>query len=117
MNACALKARVLFVMRRGQAPAGTRDVQKQLNAIAVCAVWNRRAGRPRTSIWEVKDLTITTTNVDAINRVPADGTFDTRWAAWLARGRAHERRVRRRLMICGALLAAGGAVVYAFIGY
>jgi hypothetical protein len=45
-----------------------------------------------------------------------DVAFDARWAAWLARGRAHERRVRVRLMICGALLAVGGAVVYGFIG-
>jgi len=44
-----------------------------------------------------------------------DVAFDARWAAWVARGRAHERRVRRRLLISGALLAAGGVVVYGFI--
>jgi len=44
-----------------------------------------------------------------------DVPFETRWAAWVARGRAHERRVRRRLMIAGAALGAAGAIVYAFI--
>jgi hypothetical protein len=44
-----------------------------------------------------------------------DGDFDLRWAAWLARGRAHEQRVRHRLMVSTGVLAVGAAVLYAFL--
>ena len=44
-----------------------------------------------------------------------DVPFETRWAEWVARGRAHEHRVRRRLMIAGASLVLICALVYAFI--
>jgi hypothetical protein len=46
--------------------------------------------------------------------VPADADIDRRWAAWTARGRAHEQRVRRRLVAAAGVLAVGAAVVYAF---
>ena len=45
----------------------------------------------------------------------ADADFNTRWAAWLARGRVHEQMVRRRLMVGGGVLAAGAAIVYVFL--
>jgi hypothetical protein len=41
--------------------------------------------------------------------------FDSRWAAWLARGRTHERRVKRRLLLWGALLAMAVAGVFGFV--
>jgi hypothetical protein len=45
---------------------------------------------------------------EVYHRVPAvapDAGFDARWAAWLERGRLHDRRVRERLVVSGAVLA------------
>ena len=45
-----------------------------------------------------------------------DSAFEARWAAWLARGAAHDRAVRRRLMIFGpAVFVAAGVVYVIFI--
>lgn len=44
-----------------------------------------------------------------------DPDFDARWAAWLARGAAHDRAVRRRFVIVVPLAAALAAVVYAYL--
>jgi hypothetical protein len=44
----------------------------------------------------------------------ADVNFDIRWASWIARGRAHERQVRRNVVVW-AVLAMGAAIVYAFL--
>jgi hypothetical protein len=41
--------------------------------------------------------------------------FDTRWAAWVSRGRVHEQRVRRTLFVWAGVLATGAAIVYAFL--
>ena len=44
-------------------------------------------------------------------------TFDERWAAWQARGAAHERAVRRKMAIAAPILLLVAAVVmYAFLG-
>jgi hypothetical protein len=51
----------------------------------------------------------------AAQAVTPDASFDTRWAAWIARGRAHERRVRRRFVTWAFVLAMGAAIVYAFL--
>jgi hypothetical protein len=54
----------------------------------------------------------------AAQAVAPDADFDTRWAAWIARGRVHDRRVRRRFVtfvICASVLAMGAAIVYAFL--
>ncbi len=47
--------------------------------------------------------------------VPLDADFDARWAAWVTRGRAHERLVRRKLVVLAGVLATGTAIVYAFM--
>lgn len=44
-----------------------------------------------------------------------DDEFEERWTAWLARGRAHEVRVRRTLVLMGGVLAAAAALVYMFV--
>ena len=41
--------------------------------------------------------------------------FDIRWAAWVARERVHDQRVRRRLVVSASVLALGAAIVYAFL--
>jgi hypothetical protein len=51
----------------------------------------------------------------SILAVAPDADFDARWAAWLARGRAHEQRGRRRLVIWAGALTIGAAVAYAFL--
>jgi hypothetical protein len=47
--------------------------------------------------------------------VALDTDFDTRWAAWVTRGRIHEQRVRRRLVMWASVIAVGAAIVYAFV--
>ena len=42
-------------------------------------------------------------------------SFDERWAAWLARGAAHDRAVRRRITIAAPILAVVVAVLYALL--
>jgi hypothetical protein len=41
--------------------------------------------------------------------------FDIRWAAWVARGRVYDQRVRRRLVVWASVLAMGTALVYGFL--
>ena len=44
-------------------------------------------------------------------------TFDERWAAWQARGAAHERAVRRKVAIAAPILLVVAAVlIYALLG-
>jgi len=47
--------------------------------------------------------------------VAPDADFDARWATWVARGRVHEQRMRRRFVIWAAAVAMGITVVYAFL--
>jgi len=44
-----------------------------------------------------------------------DADFDAHWATWVARGRVHEQRMRRRFAIWVAALAMGATIVYAFL--
>lgn len=57
---------------------------------------------------------------DLLTRVPItgpavvpDADFDSRWAAWVARGRVHEQRVRRRFLIGVPVVAIGAAIAFA----
>jgi len=44
-------------------------------------------------------------------------SVDERWAAWEARGAAHDRAVRRKMAVAGPILIIVAAViVYAFLG-
>jgi hypothetical protein len=47
--------------------------------------------------------------------VVVDADFDTRWAAWVERGRAHELRVRRRFVVCAGVLTIEADIVGAFL--
>jgi len=38
--------------------------------------------------------------------------FNARWAAWVARGRVHEHRVRRRFVTWLSTAVVGAALVY-----
>ena len=44
-----------------------------------------------------------------------DADFDTRWAAWLERGRVHEQRVRRRFLLWVHLIGIGAAIALALL--
>jgi hypothetical protein len=44
-----------------------------------------------------------------------DADFDRRWALWVARGRVHEQRLRRRLIVGAGVLASASAIAYAFL--
>ena len=49
--------------------------------------------------------------------VPEAASFDERWAAWQAKGAAHDRAVRRRIAIAAPILLIVVAVVmYALLG-
>ena len=41
--------------------------------------------------------------------------FDARWNAWIARGRVHERLVRRKFVLWAGVFATAAAVAYAFL--
>lgn len=43
-----------------------------------------------------------------------DPDFDARWAAWLARGAAHERLTRRRFTVLGPATFVAVVIVYLF---
>jgi hypothetical protein len=45
----------------------------------------------------------------------ATPSFEERWAAWLARGAAHDRAVRRRMMFAVPPLAIVAAVLYVLL--
>jgi hypothetical protein len=45
----------------------------------------------------------------------ADAAFEARWAAWQARGRMHERAVKRRVLMAVPVLAIGVAIAYLLI--
>ena len=62
--------------------------------------------------------TFADTGYHAVLPLPFDAGFQSRWDAWVERGRVHDRRVRHRLMLSGAVLgmtAAAVAVIYALI--
>jgi hypothetical protein len=44
-----------------------------------------------------------------------DADFDTRWAAWRARGDVHERAVRRRLLMLAPVAAVAAAILYSLM--
>ena len=49
--------------------------------------------------------------------VPETASFDERWAAWLAKGAAHERAFNRKMAIVAPVLIAVVAVVlYVLLG-
>jgi hypothetical protein len=49
--------------------------------------------------------------------VTDSATFDERWAAWQAKGAAHDRSVRRKVAIAGPILVGVvAAVLYALLG-
>ena len=41
--------------------------------------------------------------------------FDVRWAHWVARGRMHEERARRRFVIGAAVITAVTAIGYLIV--
>lgn len=41
--------------------------------------------------------------------------FDERWAAWQARGAAHDRTMRRRMMFAAPILAIGAVSLYVLL--
>jgi hypothetical protein len=47
--------------------------------------------------------------------VSSEPDFEDRWAAWVARGRSHDRHVRRAFKIWGGVIATGAAIAYAFL--
>jgi hypothetical protein len=47
--------------------------------------------------------------------VAVDANFDTRWAAWIARGEVHDRRVRRRFVASAAVIAIGAAIALTYL--
>ena len=49
--------------------------------------------------------------------VPESVSFDERWAAWQAKGAAHDRAVRRKIMVAAPILIVIATVVmYVLLG-
>jgi hypothetical protein len=50
-------------------------------------------------------------------RAPEPASFDERWAAWQAKGAAHDRAVRRKMAVAvPILLIVTGVILYASLG-
>jgi hypothetical protein len=58
---------------------------------------------------------VSTATFDGEPLVAVGEDFETRWAAWVARGRVHERRVRHRFVVSAAVIAVGTAIAFAFL--
>jgi hypothetical protein len=41
--------------------------------------------------------------------------FERRWAAWMARGQAHEAQTRRKIVTFAGVVGIAAAVAYAFL--
>ena len=49
--------------------------------------------------------------------LPEAASFDERWAAWQAKGAAHDRAVRRKMAVAAPIvIVAAAAIVYALLG-
>ena len=48
--------------------------------------------------------------------IPEAESFDQRWAAWQAKGAAHDRAVRRKMAIAAPIVIAVAAVIYMVFG-
>jgi hypothetical protein len=49
--------------------------------------------------------------------LPEKASFDERWAAWQAKGVAHDRTVRQRMAVTAPILiAVAGGVIYVLLG-
>ena len=62
--------------------------------------------------------TLADTGYHAVLPLPFDAGFQSRWDAWIERGRVHDRRVRHRLVVSGAVLgmtAVTVAIIYALL--
>jgi len=47
--------------------------------------------------------------------VPEAASFDERWAAWQAKGAAHDRAVRRKMAVAAPILIAVAVVIYVLL--
>jgi hypothetical protein len=52
----------------------------------------------------------------AESALPLDGDLAVRWAAWVARGRVHEEKARRKFVAWAGVLALVAAIGYALLG-
>ena len=48
--------------------------------------------------------------------IPEAENFDQRWAAWQAKGAAHDRAVRRKMAIAAPIVIAVAAVIFMVFG-
>jgi len=64
---------------------------------------------------EVLDVAATEAPASTTAREPA--SFDERWAAWQAKGAAHDRAVRRKMAVAApVLIAIAALLIYASAG-
>jgi len=47
---------------------------------------------------------------------PEASSVDERWAAWRAKGAAHDRAIRRKMAIAAPILIVVAVVLYALLG-
>jgi hypothetical protein len=55
-------------------------------------------------------------NASTSTPVREPASFDERWAAWKAKGIAHDRAVRRKMTIAAPMLVIVALVIYALFG-
>ena len=47
---------------------------------------------------------------------PESTDFERRWAAWQAKGAAHDRAVRRKMAVAAPILIVAAIIIYALLG-
>ena len=61
-------------------------------------------------------MSMNTPPIGTPDLLTTEPTFEQRWTAWLAKGVAHDRAVRRKMAIGVPAVIAAAAVVYALLG-
>ena len=52
----------------------------------------------------------------ALATAPESADFEQKWAAWQARGAAHDRALRRKIAVSAPFLIIAAVIIYALLG-
>jgi hypothetical protein len=52
----------------------------------------------------------------ALATAPESADFEQRWAAWQAKGSAHDRAFRRKMAVAAPILIVAAIIIYALLG-
>ena len=65
----------------------------------------------------VKGSSVAAPKAPSFITVPEPASFEQRWAAWQAKGAAHDRAVRRKMAVAApTLIVVAAVILYAALG-